>query len=655
MCGIAGLWGEGVRDRVAWMTSLLAHRGPDDEGVWMSQSAPIALGNRRLKILDLSMAGHQPMRSPDGRLVLTFNGEIYNQGDLRSELESLGHVFRSHSDTEVLLAALAQWGTMALQRLNGMFAFALWNETTKTLLLARDRLGIKPLYYTIRENALAFSSEIRSLLGSGLIKPELDRESLRSYLRLLWVPEPKTLFRDIWKLMPGTYLSWDGIRVQNVRYWDVPEQVESPCENSAEGLRFVLQRAIKGQLSADVPVGAFLSGGLDSTAVAALAMSSRSRDVRSYTIGFSSEDLKQEGALDDLGYARLAAKRLGLRHEEIILAPKVVDLLPKMVRHLEDPVADPAAINCYLICQAARETSTVLLSGTGADELFGGYYKYVGTNLGEMYHRISGPIGKNVVEPLARKLPITVGGTGIRSFRRAKRFLRHAGLPAFDRFAGFSCYYDAEELYELLGLDPIDAREDLYAGIEPLKEAWDHRSSGDLVGRMTYVDLKLYLPGLALAYMDKASMAASVEVRVPLLDDEVVEYAARLPGVAKVNGTRTKVALRAAMNGLVPSEIINRPKAPFAAPVRAWLRRDLAPLIEELLSPRRLTDRGLVSPQVVHRLIREHRKGTEDHSLQIWAFLTLEIWMQEFIDHASQFSIPEGELAAPVEVAGGTL
>lgn len=403
-------------------------------------------------------------------------------------------------------------------------------------------------------------------------------------------------------------------------------------------------------------MGAFLSGGLDSTAVAALAVAARTRDVRSYTIGFTSADLREEGALDDLGYARIAAQRLGLRHEEIILAPKVVDLLPKMVRHLEDPVADPAAINCYLICQAARQTSTVLLSGTGADELFGGYYKYVGTNLGEMYHRLNGPLGRNIVEPLARRLPITLGGSGIRSFRRAKRFLRHAGLPAFDRFAGFSCYYDAEELYELLGADPSDARDDYYVGIEPLKEAWDQRSSGDLVGRMTYVDLKLYLPGLGLAYMDKASMAASVEVRVPLLDDDVVEYAARLPGRAKVQGTRTKVALRAAMNGIVPTEIINRPKAPFAAPVRSWLRRDLAPLIEELLSERRLADRGLLSPTVVHRLIRDHRRGIEDYSLQIWAFLTLEIWIQEFIDNADQFAMPDDVVNSSVEVgAGGIL
>jgi asparagine synthase (glutamine-hydrolysing) len=244
-----------------------------------------------------------------------------------------------------------------------------------------------------------------------------------------------------------------------------------------------------------------------------------------------------------------------------------------------------------------------------------------------------------------------MGGVGIRSFRRGKRFLRHAGLPAFDRFAGFSCYYDAEELAVLLGSER-GAEYDEYAGIQPLKDAWERRSTGDLVGRMTYVDLKLYLPGLGLAYMDKASMAASVEVRVPLLDDEVVEYAARLPGRAKVAGTRTKIALRAAMRGIVPNEIIDRPKAPFAAPVRSWLRRDLAPLIEELLSPRKVMERGLLDSMMVQRLVREHRKGIEDYSLQIWAFLTLEIWMQEFLDNAQQFTVPQS-LSIPVEVDSG--
>lgn len=642
MCGIAGFWGERAGERVPRMTRLLAHRGPDDEGVWASATAPVSLGNRRLKIIDLSSAGHQPMRSQDGHVVLTFNGEIYNHADLRAELRARGYMFRSQTDTEVLLATMLEWGTAGLARLKGMFAFALWDERKRSLLLVRDRLGIKPLYYSHVGDSFAFASEIRSLLSSGIRRPSLDRGALQSYLRLLWVPDPGTLFEGIQKLEPGTFLTWDGRWAHRERYWEVPSPVHSSVRHSKEGLRFLLATAVKRQLSADVPVGAFLSGGLDSTAVTGLATAAGSREVRSYTIGFSSSDRKGEGALDDLAYARLAAKHFRTNHHEIILAPRVVDLLPKMVRHLEDPVADPAAINCFLICQAARETSTVLLSGTGADELFGGYRKYVGVALGEAYRRYASWAGRVVAEPLARRLPVAVRGVDVRSFRLGKRFFRYAGLETFDRFAGYSSYYDSSELAALLGLDPGQADNDI--GLRPLRDAWDRRKSGDLVDRMTFLDLKLYLPGLGLAYMDRASMAASVEVRVPLLDDDVVEYMTRLPGTAKVRGTRTKLALRAAMRGIVPDPILYRRKAPFSAPVRSWLRRDLAPLIDDLLHPRRLKDRGLLDPGMVQRLVAEHRSGEEDHSLRLWAFLTLEFWIQQFLDDANTYVEPDPEM-----------
>jgi asparagine synthase (glutamine-hydrolysing) len=307
---------------------------------------------------------------------------------------------------------------------------------------------------------------------------------------------------------------------------------------------------------------------------------------------------------------------------------------------LEDPVADPAAINAYMICEAARETSTVLLSGTGGDELFGGYQKYTATQLGAPYQKIAGPIRRRFLEPVAAALPVTIGRVGLRPVRRMKRFLRHAGLAPFDRFVGFSCYYDGDELSELLGGDERDGG-DPYVGIRPLKEAWDRRDTDDLVDRMTYVDLKYYLPGLGLAYMDRASMAASVEVRVPLLDDAVVDFVAKLPGSYKADGWRTKTILRRAVQGLIPDEILNRPKAPFAAPVRSWLRRDLAPLIDEYLGPARIASRGLLNPRVVSRLVLEHRNGTEDNALRIWALLTLEVWLQEFLDSRADVDVSD--------------
>lgn len=652
MCGIAGCTSEHAAVRVARMTRMLAHRGPDEEGVWISKRWPLALGNRRLRILDLSPLGHQPMVSEDGRWILTFNGEIYNYLELRRSLEAKGWTFRSQTDTEVLLASLIEWGEGALDRLNGMFAFALWDDQRGCLLLARDRLGIKPLYYAQCGPSFCFASEISALLGSGLMEPRVDPLGLESFLRLLWIPEPGTLFSGIRKLEPGHTLAWDGHRAEGRRYWDVPvpaargdEDLSTPVEH----LRELLEEAVERQLRADVPVGAFLSGGLDSTAILSLAAAKGTRSIRTYSIGFSSADRTEDGALDDMHFARLAARHFDVPHEEIVLSPDVVDLFPRMVRHLEDPVADPAAINCYLVCMAARETSTVLLSGAGGDELFGGYRKYSAVSLA-MRVRGTLPAARRVfLEPLIRALPVAIGRKGLRSIRVAKRFLRYIDAPAFEQFVGYSSYYDPGELAELLGGDPL-APSDPDVGVHQLRVAWNHRNTGDSIDRMTYVDLKYYLPGLGLAYMDKASMAASVEVRVPLLDDAVVDFVSRLPGRYKVQGLNTKIAFRQAMRDRIPDVIRKRPKAPFSVPLRSWLRRDLRPLIDECLSSQRVLQRGLLDPGVVHRMIREHQQGREDHSLRIWAFLTLEIWMQEFYDNRRQFrisdEIPEFELGA---------
>lgn len=659
MCGIAGFWGADAQARVAGMTRMLAHRGPNDEGVWGSRRAPIALGNRRLKILDLTDGGHQPMVSEDGRYALTYNGEIYNYRELKQQLRSCGHQFRTQTDTEVVLAALREWGTDGIGRLEGMFAFALWDEHEGTLLIARDRLGIKPLFYAHHGDQLAFASEISPILASEIVEPALDHESLESFLRLLWIPEPGTLFQGVLKLEPGHYLVWNGARARVVQYWDVPlPEVDTSglpprtVQELGAELRPLLEGAVQRQLVADVPVGAFLSGGLDSTTIAAIAAGAKNRSIRSYSIGFRSSDRMEEGAFDDVKYARLAAQALGLDHEEIELSPDVVDLLPKMVRHLEDPVADPAAINAYLICEAARATSTVLLSGSGADELFGGYQKYTATQFGDGYQRIARPIRTWLLEPMAAALPVTLGRVGLRPLRRVKRFLRHAGLAPFERFLGFSSYYDGVDLAELLNRNPALERDPLL-GVHALRHAWDRRESNDLVDRMTYVDLKYYLPGLGLAYMDRASMAASVEVRVPLLDDSLVDFVSRLPIGHKAHGWKTKIVLREAVRGLVPEEILSRPKAPFAAPVRSWLRREMAPLIDDYLGVDRISKRGLLNASMVSRLVHEHRGGIEDHSLRLWALLTLEVWCQEFLDSRSQFNSRSESLPAVHTVTVG--
>jgi len=522
-----------------------------------------------------------------------------------------------------------------------MFAFGLWDDETGTLLLARDPLGIKPIYYTERDGTFAFASEITALLASEIREPLLDPRALESFLRLLWVPEPKTLFSEIYKLEPGHVLTWDRERILIQQYWDVPspEPLSTDPVEARERVTEALEVAVRQQLRSDVPIGAFLSGGLDSTTVLSLAAQAGTKSIRSYAIGFASADRTEEGAADDLRYARLVAESLEIPHREIILSPDVMTLLPRMVRHLEDPVADPAAINCFLICEAARETSTVLLSGTGADELFGGYRKYPFALLADDYRRIPQPVRRAIIEPIARRLPVAVGRTGLRSMRFAKKFLQYGSSSLFDRFLGYSTYYDAPELEELLGGDPEGAV-DPYIGVRPLREAWKRRDTDQTIDRMTYVDLKYYLPGLGLAYMDKASMAASVEVRVPLLDQQVVDVVASLPDRHKVQGLRTKLVLREAMRGRIPNEIIRRPKAPFAAPIRSWLRRDVAPMVAEYLSPSQIMRRGLLNPAVTHRILREHRQGLEDHSLRIWALLTLEVWLQEFCDNRARFKMP---------------
>ncbi|MGE5178761.1 MAG: asparagine synthase (glutamine-hydrolyzing) [Bacteroidota bacterium] len=631
MCGIAGYAGPRPVERVSTMTRMLAHRGPDDEGVWRSRSADLALGNRRLQILDLSAAGHQPMVSDDGRFALTFNGELYNHTALRADLERRGHAFHSTSDTEVLLHALMEWDKGALQKIQGMFAFAFWDEADATLLVARDRFGIKPLYYVTRGPSLALSSEILSLLSAGLVEPALDLEALESYLRLLWVPEPGTLFRHIRKLEPGTYLEWSTGESTIGRYWDIPLP-ETDHPPTAEDLQETIRASVARQLRSDVPVGAFLSGGLDSTAIVAMCRAAGMDRIRTYSIGFRNQDRTTEGAYDDLAYARIAAKAFQTEHEEIVLEPNVASLLPRVVRHLEDPVADPAAINCLLICEAARTTSTAMLAGTGGDELFGGYRKYASATLTSGYRFVPRPIRDYVLAPLIRGLPVRVGSRGIRSFRYFKKLMRYAGDSLFERFLGYSSYYDSAELVRLLGRDP-SGNSDPYRGVHALRQAWESRDTDDPIDRMTYVDLKYYLPGLNLAYMDKASMAESVEVRVPLLDEMLVESASRMPGRLKVSGTRTKVLFREALRDVVPAEILSRPKAPFSVPIRSWLAGDLSGYVHDLLGPSRIRGRGLVDPGMVNGLLAEHESGKEDHSLRIWALLTLEEWMREFCDN----------------------
>ena len=613
------------------MTDVLAHRGPDGQGVrcWEGPRTPAALGHRRLSILDPTPRGAQPMSTPDGRYTITYNGEIYNFPALRRGLENDGVTLRSHCDTEVLLELFARRGPKALDMLNGIFAFAVWDAEAGELFLARDRLGVKPLYYAETGRSLLFASEIKALLPA-LKAPRLRTDALVDFLTFLWVPDPDTMFEGVMVLPPGHYGRWCDGRLELACYWDIsfaPE--EGPEVVWADALRQEFLTATERQLISDVPVGAFLSGGLDSTAI--VAGMTRIRDqISTYTIGFAREDLEHDIAGDDVVYARRAAKRHQVDYHERILSPHVVDLLPKLVWHLDEPIADPAAISSFLLCRAARGHLTVMLSGMGGDELFAGYPRHAAARICQALQPIPRPVRQAAAQGFGR---LGMGPPGrLRGPRRnLMKLLRGVDLPPNEGYMAYLSYYRPAELQALLS---SELRSEL-THHDPFRK---HRVLLDRVrgehwlNQLLYLDLKMFLPCLNLTYTDKMAMAASIEVRVPILDDEVVNLAGRIPPQFKLRGLKGKHVFREAMAPLVSNEILRRPKTGFGAPHRSWLVGQLRPMVEDLLSEERIRTRGLFDPAAVQRLLRDNAAGREDNAFRIWALLTLELWQQSFVD-----------------------
>jgi asparagine synthase (glutamine-hydrolysing) len=650
MCGIAGIVGGGTRETLERMNSVIEHRGPDDAGVEWFDGRDCGLAHRRLSILDLSAAGHQPMLNERGTRWLTYNGEVFNFLELRAELAALGHRFRSNSDTEVILAAFDEWGPSCVRRFNGMFAFAIYDTETRELFMARDHLGIKPLYYVRRGSMLAFASEAKALFEIDGVDRRPDRDAIISTLMLLWVPEPKTGFEGVMKLEAGHYATWrDGVFTMT-QYWDVPVG-ESERERSegeyVEELREILERAVRRQMISDVPVGALLSGGLDSSLVVALMRKVGGGDIDTYTIAFTEEDKRMEAMPDDARYAQIVARHVGTRHSEIVVRPDINDLLPRILWHLDDPIADGAAINTYLISRGARDAgTTVLLSGMGADEIFGGYRKHLATLLISRYHAIPSALRRGLIEPLVGALPVAIGGRGLRPVRWAKKFLRSAALPPMDAFIRGFGYYSAEELSELL-VEPFDPRsiDEVYA-VRRYHEMAERVKDLPIVDRMTYLDTKLFLPGLNLAYTDKASMAASIETRPPLIDIELVEFAARLPARYKINGRVQKYLLKKAAEAYLPHEVIYRPKAAFGTPIRAWMKRGLADSMRERLGDARHPAAAIIDRSYALGMLDRHVAGREDNAHRLWGLYALATWLEG----QQKGSVPSK--AAAVSVAG---
>ena len=625
------------------MLESIAHRGRDDEGIWTNASADrqgrrLTFGHRRLSIIDTSAAGHQPMLSEDGRFALTFNGEIYNYRELRRPLEAKGHRFRTDTDTEVLLAAFAEWGADCLPRLNGMFAFAIWDEHERTLTLARDRLGIKPLYYaqspTADGDAFLFASEAKAILASGLVKAALDIEGLNQYLTFLWTPDPFTLFQGIRKLAPAHVLTLRDGQLTEREWWDVSfDEIEEDKgeEYWRERVLETLDRVVRVEMVADVPLGSFLSGGIDSSVIAALMKNhSDGRRVSTYTIGIVGEDLRYDIIPDDVVWARRVGQLLDTDYQETMLKPDVAELLPKLIYHMDAPVID-MAIPSYLVSRAARERLTVLLSGMGGDEVFAGYPRKLAMKIAGILDPVPGFVRRPLVGAMAAALPGGLPGRLTAPLRNAKKFARSAALEFEDRYLGYGTYFTTSAKEQLYTDEMREATHSMDAYREHRRYFARVRSAAPL-NQLLYVDLKTFLPCLNLETTDKTSMAATLEVRVPLLNHELVEMAARMPPDLKLRGLKRKYILKRAAEKLLPRDVVWRKKAGFGAPIRSWLRGPLRPLVEDLLSEETVKRRGLFRPKEVRRIIAANLSGREDYNLQVFQLMTLELWQRIFID-----------------------
>ena len=632
MCGIYGYLSLKERAQpeiLRRMGETLQHRGPDDEGAWIqhSEELSIGLGHKRLSIIDLSSAAQQPMCNEDGSIWLSYNGEIYNFRELRSELASKGHTFKSSSDTEVIIHLYEEMGVGCLERLKGMFAFALWDHGRHALFLARDRIGKKPLHYAIYDGGIVFASEIKALLKHPKVGREIDFSSLNKYLTLEYVPAPHTIFKSIRKLEPGHYLLHQNGKFEVKKYWDIP-LADYPIgfkteDEYVEELREILERAVRSRLIADVPVGVFLSGGIDSGLVAAIAARAN-RQIECFSIGFD------EKSFDESRHANSVAKALNLNHSlKIFSTREMLDNLDQLPNFLDEPLADASILPSYLLSKVASERLKVALSGDGGDELFAGYPTYQAHRIVTYYDSLPEML-KNGVKSLASCLPVS--HADISTDFKIKQFLRGAGVSSEIRFFIWMGSFTEGEKKELLSndlraaLSHDNTYEDIFAYV---------RASGlnkDLE-RILYLSMKLYLQDGVLVKVDRASMANSLEVRCPLLDQEFVEFACRLPMQYKLHGLKTKYLLKRAAAGILPDHIINRKKKGFGIPISKWLTGDLKSYMLDYLGEGRIKRQGFFNYPCVKRLIDEHLEKKKDNRKLLWTLLVFQIWYERFFEN----------------------
>ncbi len=631
MCGIAGiLHSEGQRaveiGQLKAMAAVMVHRGPDDEGIFASGN--VGLVHRRLSIVDLA-TGHQPMPNEDGSIQIVFNGEIYNHADHRSGLEARGHVFATHSDTEVIIHLYEEYGDRCVDHLRGMFAFAIWNRRTKEIFIARDRLGVKPLYYVHTDDgSLFFASEIKALLATNALRPELNVAALPDYLANRATCNDTTMFAGVRRLPAGHTLRWTDGEIEIKRYWDVDpggaeEGNSRTVASYVEEWRELFRTSVRLRLMSDVPLGMFLSGGIDSSAIAGVMGQMVAEPIKTFSVAFNDPEA------NELEYARLAAQAFRTDHHEVLVEPShFAAALPHLIWHEDEPLGHPASVPLYFVSQLAQRHVKVVLTGEGSDELLAGYYRYRTTLLnlsaGRLYHRFSTDGVRRLIQGLAAGLaPDSLGRKLTRTF-----LWRSPDIDAlyFDNFAVFT----RDMQRNLFSKDLQGQLEQVnpYAGV---RHYFDAPSSASLLQRLLYADLKTYLHEL-LMKQDQMSMAASIESRVPFLDHRLVEFSTALPDRLKLHGWTTKYVLREAMKGLLPEPIIRRRKKGFPVPLERWFRGEFRPLLNEFVVGERTFARGLFRPDFLKRLVQEHVAGAANHTERLWTLVNFEMWQRQFLD-----------------------
>ena len=627
MCGIVGIANSNSRiinrEILERMNACIVHRGPDDDGFYINENVGLAM--RRLSIIDIAH-GKQPIHNHDKSKWIVFNGEIYNFQELRNDLEKQGDEFYTNSDTEVILHLYDRYGADSVRHLRGMFAFAIWDERDKSLFLARDRIGKKPLLYSHRPNGdLIFGSEFRALLSHSDISRAVNYEAIHHYLSYLCVPAPQTAFEQIRKLEPAHWLRWKNGKIETQRYWspDFSKKIKISEPEAIEETLGILREATKMRLISEVPLGAFLSGGVDSSIVVALMAEASEKPVKTFSIGFEEQDFSE------LKYARQVARHIGAEHHEFIIKPDILEILPTLVEHYGEPYADPSAIATYCVARETRKHVTVALNGDGGDESFAGYERYFAMRLAEKYHHLPKFVRENLIEKAVNFVPTSEIKRN--RARDLKRFLKAASLPKVERYFRWVSPINHDSK-ENLYTDNFQHKIAAFDSTRFLKRWFDESKGNGIVDATMLTDQMTYLPNDLLVKVDIASMANSLEARSPFLDHKVIEFAASLPESIKLRGAETKYLLKKVASRLVPREVLYRPKKGFGVPLTHWFRGELKDFLRETLLSEKSLRRGLVKPETVEQLVREHTNAERDHVWQLWTLLMLELWFQQFID-----------------------